>query len=81
MLDGDIYGLIAPYATANLWVGILSGVEGREVGLLTYSSGGRTNASFTTGTTTRSRPTRLPRRASRAPSPLLGSRPPPLSPC
>ena len=68
VLNGDIYGMIAPYATANFWVSVDS-PRSQSVWTFNRISGGRTSASSTGGTTMRYPPTPAPRRPSRTPSP------------
>jgi L-gulonolactone oxidase len=62
VLDGDIYGMIAPYATANLWVSThLPCLES----MLNDSSGGRIRRNSTGGITMSYQRTKATRRVSR----------------
>lgn len=63
ILEGDIYGLIAPYATANLWVGTFLPLFLSM--LLRLCSGGRTRESSIIGTMIQCPRTRRLRRDSR----------------
>ena len=69
VLNGDIYGLIAPYATANFWVCFLF-IPPR---IMKYESnklsGGPTFANFTIDTTMSSQQTSATNKAFNPPSP------------
>jgi hypothetical protein len=74
VLDGDIYGMISPYATANLWVRTHLP---QHDGMLNDISGGLTRRNSTGGTTTSSPPIKATKKVSRIHSQSPNSRPAP----